>query len=161
MTPILSALLGVLTLVGPAPRASELVLMDQFGEVGQVAMHKGDVVVVIVVTARRLRTVKPWEQALLERYGDLQTVLVADVPDEPPSSYERVAAKLVQRVPEGVRVLIDLDRVWASELSLDTSRPNLLLLDPEGRLVTSHAGRWSPEGGRELFAAIDHLVDRP
>jgi hypothetical protein len=158
---ILSSLLGLLAVVGQVPGASERVLRDQFGEAGQVAEHKGKAVVVIVVTARRLRTVKPWEQALLERYGDLQTILIADVPDEPPPSYDRVAAKLSQRVPDGVRVLIDLERAWATELSLDTSQPNLLLLDPEGRLVTSHAGRWSPDGGSELFAAIDRLIGRP
>ncbi len=133
-------------------------MKDQFGDVSQIAVHRGDPAVVIVVTARRLRTVKPWEEALRERYGDLRTFLVADVPEEPPPSFERVAAKLEQRVPAGVQVLIDLDRGWAKELSLDTSRPNLLLLDAEGRLVDSYAGRWRPEAGSEFFAAVDRLI---
>lgn len=158
MAKILRTFLGILAVAAQVPEASDLAMKDQFGLAARVADHRGDVVVVIVVTANRLRTVKPWEQALRDRYGELRTILVADVPQEPPPSYDRVATKLAQRVPDGVRVLIDLESAWASELSLDTSQPNLLLLDAEGHLVASHAGRWKPGAGGELIAAIDRLI---
>jgi hypothetical protein len=109
-------LFASLALLGQSPEASRLALPDQLGEAQSVAALQGDEAVVIVVTARRLRTAKPWQQALHERYEDLRTVLVADVPSDPEP-----------------------------------------LLDRDGVLVESVAGRWKPELGSELFAAIDAL----
>ncbi len=139
------------------PAAAGAQMRDQFGETASVSGLHSEEAVVMVVTARRLRTVKPWERAIQERYEGLASVLVADVPDDSPAEYDRVAAKLLQRVPEGVRVLIDMDRAWARELDLDTSKPNLLLLDGDGSVVASVAGRWDPELAETLFIAIDRL----
>jgi hypothetical protein len=157
MSPLLSALLAGTLLLGQVPTAASVELKDQYGAVDRVTSLRGDIAVVMVVTARRLRTVKPWERALREHHEAVRTVLIADVPDDPPAEYHRVAAKLRKRVPEGVRVLIDIDRVWARELELDTSGPNLLVLDSDGSVVASFHGRWDADADDELLATLDRL----
>ena len=112
----------------------------------------------MVVTARRLRNLKGWEKPLRERYDDIHFVRIADVPEEPPVSHEEVAQKLVKRVPEEVPILIDIERRWARELELDTSRPNLLLFDRDGRLAATFHGRPDPALLDEVFAAIEELT---
>ena len=161
MPDLACVLLASLIALAQPPAAIEAEMRDQFGEPGSVATLRGQQTVVMVVTARRLRTVKPWEREIHQRYEGLSTVLVADVPSEPPAEYARIAAKLARRVPEGIRVLIDMDRAWALELDLDTSAPNLLLLDRGGTVVASVAGRWTPELADSLFAAIDRLREAP
>lgn len=161
MPDLVCVLLASLIAMAQPPAAAAAEMRDQHGDPASVAELRGDETVVMVVTPRRLRTVRPWQRAIEKRHEGLATVLVADVPDDPPPEYDRVAAKLAQRVPEGVRVLIDMDRVWARELDLDTSKPNLLLLDRDGSLVASVAGRWSPELGETLFSAIDRLHGEP
>lgn len=114
------------------PAAADLELRDQHGEAGRLADFRGEPVVAFVVTARRLRNTRAWEEALRERHDDLRTVRIADLPADSPASYEDVAAKLRKRVPDEVPVWIDLDRVWARELALDTGRPNVLVFDRGG-----------------------------
>ncbi len=70
---------------------------------------------------------------------------------------KQVADKLSKRVPEEISILIDIEGRWASELELDTSRPNLLILDGQGRLVDRFRGRHGPELFEQVCAAIDAL----
>lgn len=161
MPSLLAPLFVSCLLVGHSPAAAAVAMPDQFGVARPALQATGEPVVVLVVTARRLRTVRPWERALAERYEGLRTVIVADVPDDPPAEYERVAERLSARVPDGVSVLIDMERAWARELGLDTSRPNLLLLGGDGRLVASVAGRWSESADDPLFDAVDRLIGGP
>ena len=58
-----TALLGALT-VGQAPAVAEIDLLDQHGVADRLADHSDRVVVVMVVTARRLRSLKGLEQDL-------------------------------------------------------------------------------------------------
>ena len=112
-------------------------LPDQYGQPDSLAEHRGHVVVVFAVTAKRLRNIKPWERHLRERIDGVQFLRITDVPADSKASYSDVAAKIRERVPEGVSVLIDMDRGWALALELDTGRPNLLIVDHDGVLIAT------------------------
>jgi hypothetical protein len=155
-----TVLLGALT-VGQTPAVAELDLLDQHGVADRLADHSNRIVVVMVVTARRLRNLKGLERDLHERYEDLKFIRIADVPDDPPVTREEVADKLNKRVPEEVPILIDIERRWARELELDTERPNVLLFDRDGRFVAAFRGRAEPELLDEIHAALDELTGRP
>ena len=141
------------------PTAATLELPDQLGGSDSVAAHRGQVAVAMVVTARRLRNLKGWQRELQERFDDVDFVLIADVPADPPVTWEQVAKKLAQRVPDEVPVLIDLERRWATELELDTERPNLLLFDREGRLASRFRGRKEEALVEEVGRALAELVE--
>jgi hypothetical protein len=137
----------------PGSTAAEIELPDQLGGSDSVTAHRGQVTVAMVVTAARLRNLKAWRRDLEERLDGIDFVLIADIPIDPPASLDRVVAKLAERVPNEVPVLIDLERRWAVELGLDTDRPNILLFDREGRLVASFRGRSEP-------SLVDAVVQR-
>lgn len=131
---------------------SPTALRDQFGATGGLASTAEELQVAIVVSARRLRRIKPWEQAIRELDEDLPLVRVADVPQSAPAEFESVAAKLSKRLPEDVNVLIDLEGLWAAAFELDASVPNILLFDGRGNLLARHAGMFN-EDLRSAFAA--------
>lgn len=124
--------------VGPL---ADLVLRDQRGREDSLRNHQGQVVLVEVIDARRLRRLKSWEETLRERVDGFHAMRIADVPRDPPVTHDEVADKLRERVPEDVPVLIDLEGEWARSLELETSQPNILVFDREGRLVSSYRGR--------------------
>lgn len=164
LTGFANLLLAGAMLTHPAASLQEidgLRLRDQHGIEDSLAAHRGRVVVVMVVEARRLRTLKAWERDLRERFDGIEFLRIAEVPDDPPPSYERVAAKLAEQVPDGVPVLIDMERRWATALGLDPSRPNLLLVNPAGGLEAVFAGRHEPGLAAEVAARLDELVGRP
>lgn len=134
---------------------SGLRLQDQYGEHHSLAEHNGHVTVVMVVTVKRLRNIKPWERSLREQFDDIRYLRIADVPEDSRATYASVAAKLGERVPEGVPVAIDMERAWANQLGLDTDRPNLLIFDRDGRLVTTFRGLCTPE----LLAPVVHRLE--
>jgi hypothetical protein len=155
-----SIFLGALT-VGQTPVLAEQDLLDQYGVAHRLADHTDQVVVVMVVTARRLRNLKALEKDLRESYEDVRFLRIADIPEEPPVTREEVARKLVKRVPEEVPILIDIDRQWARELELDTERPNLLLFDSGGRFVAAFRGRADPDLLGEIHEVLDELTGVP
>lgn len=144
----------------PVGTVSHVLLRDQHGFQDRPAEHRGHVVVVTVVTAKRLRNIKPWERHLRERFDDIHYLRIADVPGDSKASYDAVAAKIRERVPEGVSVLIDMDRVWATELQLDTERPNLLIIDRDGRLVATSGGLFSPELLEPVVDQLEVLLEK-
>lgn len=155
----------ILAVTVPDPTAAlvslrPLAMVDQHGVEDTVAAHRGPVVV-MVVTAKRLRNLRPWERDLRDRFDALDIVRIADVPEDSTATLEQVSAKLRERVPDDVPVLIDIDRRWAGELGLDTSRPNILVLDRRGVLVAAVQGRHDPELAAEVSAAIESSSDRP
>jgi len=165
MTARLATTLLVLSLVAASssfaeavPAAADAALPDQHGRTDSVAAHRDHVTVVMVVTAARLRNLRAWQKELQERFDSVHFLLIADVPAEPAVTYERVAEKLAQRVPEEVSVLIDIERRWAEELDLDTDRPNLLLFDRQGLLVSTFRGRERPELVEQVSQALEALV---
>lgn len=160
MTSITILLLAGL-LAGAPAEVLDLELRDQHGGSDRLAAHRGEVVVVMVVTARRLRNLKGWERDLRERYEDLRFMRVVDVPADPPVSYDDVASKLVKRVPEGIAVLIDMNRGWATALDLDTGRPNLLLFDRDGHLAARTRGRAKQDLVEPFAARIAALLEGP
>lgn len=117
-------------------------LHDQFGNPDTLAAHRGRIVVVMVVDAKRLRNLRPWARELREHFDDIDTMLVAEVPADPPTTYERVVEKLGERIPDDVSVLIDMESRWAENLDLDPSRPTLLLVDRSGNLVATYFGSY-------------------
>jgi hypothetical protein len=155
------AILLAVASVGSAPRVAELPLPDQYGEEDSLAAYRGEVAVVIVVTARRLRNVRAWEEELRGRYEAVRFLRITDVPEDSPASLDDVARKLRKRVPEGVRVLIDLHRAWATELHLETGRPNVLVFDRQGRLNLSVRGLAEPSLLDQVAGAIDALEAGP
>jgi len=164
LQPLMSMLLAGAVVAGSAGgidavRSTEL--EDQHGNSDSLAAHRGEVVVVMVVTARRLRNLKPWERELRERFDRLVYLRIADVPSDSPADTESVAAKLQERVPDDVSVLIDMERIWATALDLDTDRPNLLLIDRDGELVTSIRGLCVPELVQPLVNRTADLLEQP
>jgi hypothetical protein len=119
-------------------------LPDQLGGSDSLAAHRGAPVLLVVVDARRLGTVRAWERALSGRYPGLDVVTVADVNEQRPPTLERVSEVLAGRVPVDVRVLIDMERRFATTLGLDTSAPNLIVVDPAGAVVATFHGRHEP-----------------
>ena len=118
----------------------QLALIDQYGEAGGLATDADGLQVAIVVSAKRLRRLKPWEQAIREIDTDVPIVRVADVPRTAPTEYESVAEKLRKRLPPDVNVLVDLEGVWASAYALDVNVPNVLIFDGSGTLLAVHSG---------------------
>lgn len=125
-------------------------LPDQHGGSDSLAAHRGNAVVVVVVDARRLGTVKKWEKDLLTRFPKLHVLTVADVNEKQPTTLERVSSVLAKRVPPEVTVLIDMERLWAQEFALDTEAPNLILFDGGGAVVGRFRGRFSEELAAEV-----------
>lgn len=133
---------------------SQAEMPDQRGGRDSLVAHLGHPVVVVVVDARRLGTVRKWEQDLLTRFPKLHVLTVADVNETRPSTVERVASVLARRVPPEVAVLIDMERLWAREFDLDTAAPNLVLVDVSGAVVGRFQGRFKPELAAEVGRAI-------
>jgi hypothetical protein len=155
--------LATMTHVGNSGLAavSGVTLVDQYGGEDSLASHRGRTVVVMVVTAKRLRNIRPWERNLREHFGDaIDYVRITDVGEDSAASVERISSKLAERVPEGVSVLIDTKRVWATALDLDTSRPNVLVIDGGGNLRSSHHGRFSPELAAPVIEDLKEIVSR-
>jgi hypothetical protein len=140
------------------PAAAEAELPDQLGGSGSVATHRGEVTVAMVVTTARLRNLKAWQRDLQERIEGVTFVLIADVPPDPSVTLERVVSKLTEKVPEEVPVLIDLERIWATELGLDTGRPNVLLFDRDGFLVESVRGLAREEVVESAVRRLEELL---
>ena len=127
--------------VGPL---ADLRLVDQYGREDSLEAYRGQVVLVMVVHAKRLRKLRSWEAALRGCVKEVHYLRIADVPADPPVTREEVAKKLRERVPKEVSILADLDRRWAKTLGLDTGQPNLLVFDRGGRLVGAYRGDGSP-----------------
>ena len=134
---LLASILLVTVTLGQIPAVADIALMDQHGVSDRLAAHRDHVVVVMVVTGKRLRNLKAWEKELRESYPEVHFLRIADIPEEPPVTREQVAEKLAKRVPEDISILIDIERRWAGEMKLDTGRPNLLLFDEEGKLAAA------------------------
>lgn len=148
MTPLL---LLQLALAAPPP------LTDQLGREDSLARHRGETVLALVVTAKRLRSLKGWELALRERLDGVSYLRVVDVPAQPKLSHERVAEKLRKRVPEEVAIGIDLERRWAEAFGLDTDEVNVLLFDAGGGLAARFRGRRSQQLVEQVAAAALRL----
>lgn len=136
-----------------------LALTDQYGASDTLGAHAGRVVIAFVVTAKRLRTIRPWERDLRELLADVDYVRVADIPAEPPVTHERVAGKLRLVVPPEVSVLVDMERAWATALSLDTSEPNLLVFNRQGQVAARFRGRWHPASVPKIAARVKQILD--
>jgi hypothetical protein len=143
----------------PLRALAALELPDLEGTMDSLDAHRGHTVVVMVVSAKRLRTLKAWERDLRERFEDLHYLRIADVPREPPTTYERVVARLGDRVPEEVRVLVDMDGAWSAALGLDTSRPNLLLVRPDGTVASTYQGRHDPDLAAAVAQDLAELME--
>ncbi len=131
---------------------SQAEMPDQRGGHDSLAAHRGNPVIVVIVDARRLGTVRKWEQDLLRRFPRLHILTVADVNEARLPTVERVAAVLARRVPPEVSVLIDIERRWAQAFDLDTAAPNLVLFDADGAITGKFRGRYSAELAAEVGA---------
>ena len=146
---------------GGTPVAATTPLVDQYGAASSVADQRGQVVVAIIVSARTLRQLRKWEEALRERHKSLRYARIADVDEKVQPSWAEVAATLRGRVPEGVAVSIDTARVWAGELALETRRPNLLLFGRDGALAARFRGSYTDQEFARVSAVVDSLLGRP
>lgn len=144
MLNIISLLTTVFLLIPTnLPLVTDLELRDQHGHSDRLSSHRNQNVMVMLVTVRRLPTLKPWEKHLRERFDDLQFLRIADVPDSYPVNIDQIAEKLRERAPQQIAILIDKERRWAKALALDTSEPQLLLFDKAGKLLGHFQGRWT------------------
>jgi hypothetical protein len=139
---------------------SSLELRDQFGNTNSLLRQRGDAVVVVVVSVRRLSMIERWERDLSERVPGIRFLNIGDLPDDAPVDPGRTAAMLRKRVPEDVAVLMDIDRRWATHYALDTALPNLLVFDAEGQLIARFRGRWSAELAVQVATAIPRSIPR-
>ena len=139
----------------------QLTLIDQFGEAGGLATNVDGLQVAIVVTAKRLRRLKSWEQAIREIDSEVPIVRVADVPRTAPTEYESVAEKLRKRLPPDVNVLVDLDGIWATAYALDVNVPNVLIFNGTGTLVAVHSGMFKKSYAAALKADLAPAADVP
>ena len=142
---------------GALAAATDLTLRDQFGATHGLRTDAQGLQLAIVVSAKRLRRIKPWEQALYGYDADLPVIRVADVPQTAPAEYEQVAAKLKKRLPEDVNVLIDLEGIWAATYGLDSSVPNILVFNGAGELQALHSGMYKGALFDALAADLDRL----
>lgn len=136
-------------------------LPDQFGELSGLDPQAAVEQLVIVVSAKRLRRLKPWERELREQYPDLPILRVADVPVSGSADADAVAEKLRKRLPEDVAVLMDLDGVWAEAYQLDTSVPNLLLFSADLELLVQHSGFYRRAEFDSFREALDAVLTAP
>ena len=118
-------------------------LPDQYGASGGLSDFEGQAVVAIVASGRKLRWIRRWEEVLRAEF-DLRSVRIADITDDPRPSETQVAEMLRKRAPENVKILIDLQNLWATTYSLDTGEPCLLLFDSDHNIVAQFRGR--PKG---------------
>lgn len=138
----------------PARDPASLTLTDQYGQTGGLRSDLDGLQVAIVVSAKRLRRLKAWEQAIREIDADVPLVRVADVPRTAPTDFDTVAEKLRKRLPPDVNVLIDLEGVWASAYELDPDVPNVLIFDGAGALLSVHSGMFKPSYREDLEAGL-------
>jgi hypothetical protein len=135
----------------PAP------LRDQLGRADGLERHRGETVVALVVTAKRLRALRGWQLELEKRLAGVSYLRVADIPADPRVDHERVAARLRERVPDQVPIGIDLARSWATTYGLDTAEVNLLVFDASGELAARFRGRRSEALVDQVAAAVERL----
>jgi len=153
--PIATLLAAIALSALASPNATDLpTLSDQFGNEIGLDTDAGRVRVAIVVSARKLRRIKPWEQAMREEFPDLVVIRIADVPRSSPTDYDNVAEKLRKRLPADVPVGIDLEGQWAEALGLDTSVPNVLVFDADGKLTHQQSGMYKKSKYPSLQGAL-------
>lgn len=153
--PIATLLAAVALSALATPNATDLpTLSDQFGNEIGLADDAGRVRVAIVVSARKLRRIKPWEKAMREEFPELVVIRIADIPRSSPTTYDNVAKKLRKRLPEDVPVGIDLEGQWADALGLDTSVPNVLVFDADGKLTYQQSGMYKKSKYPSLQGAL-------
>ena len=138
-----------------------LALKDQYGVVGGLDSTAGELQIAIVVSAKRLRRIKPWEQAIRNFNDDLQLIRVADIPRSAPTEFSSVAAKLKKRLPEDLSVLVDLEGIWVNAFALDSSVPNILVFDGNGQLLLQHDGMFKKARYQDLEADLIELLTEP
>lgn len=158
---VVAAVLGAGTPIGTAVSPADAVrhaLRDQHGIARSLADERGHPTVALVVTARRLRSIKGWEVELRRRVPGLHFVRVCDVPAMPTTTWERVAAGLRGRVPDEVPVMVDVERAWARAFALDTEDVNALVFDAHGSLVARVRGPRSEEVLRQVTDAATPLL---
>jgi hypothetical protein len=112
---------------------------------------------VLVVTARRARLLKKWEQSLAGGEG-LRVLRVVDVP--PRGKAADVARMLRERAPRGVRVAVDAERIVARALEIDPTEPHAVVLDAQGGVVVVLRGRGEPAEARAVRAALARAAAR-
>ncbi len=131
-------LIAVTTVAGERPPA----LLDQHGDSVELSRDSVVVQVAIIVSAKRIRRIKPWEVALREEFPDLELIRIADIPQSGSAEYERVAATFRKRLPPELDVGIDLNGEWAQRFDLDTRVPNIIIFDAEKNVVATHSGMY-------------------
>ena len=148
-------LLGITIPTAAVPAdITTLSLRDQFGQTDGLVQDADGLQVAIVVSAKRLRRIKPWEQAIRRIDADVPVIRVADVPRSPPAEYDVVAEKLRKRLPEDLPVLIDLDGIWTETFDLDSDVPNVLIFDGRGGLLARHSGMYKGDQFDALAADL-------
>lgn len=160
MNIITRTILPLLLLAASTAWATPEALPDQFGNLISVAdAHASapdSILIVIVVSGRKLRLVKRWEEGLRQTNPNLISMRIADITDEPRPTHEQVAEKLRKRAPQGVSILIDLENQWANEFELDTNEPCLLLLDKNNQVVATFRGR----ANKDRLAEFSNLLEK-
>ena len=145
---------GLLLTGGLVAHAAPAALPDQNDQLLSLADYPNQTVLAIVVSGRKLRHIKKWEEGIRKVYPQLTSVRVADITDDPRPSQEQVAEKLRKRAPADVRIIIDMENLWATEYELDTSEPCLLLFDDNGQVIAQFRGRANKDRLNEVMLVL-------
>jgi hypothetical protein len=139
------------------PAWTSAALADQHGRAISAGDLRGRPAVVLLVTARRARLLKAWEQALAG-LDDVGLLRVVDVP--PGGKAAEVARMLRRRAPARVRVAVDAERVLARALALDPVEPHAVVLDAGGRVVATVRGRGKPAEAEAVRRALARVREK-
>ena len=142
---------------GMAAHAAPAPLPDQNDQLLSLADYPDQTVLAIVVSGRKLRHIKKWEEGIRKVYPQLTSVRIADITDDPRPSQEQVAEKLRKRAPADVRIMIDIENLWATEYQLDTSEPCLLLFDDNGQVIAQFRGRANKDRLNEVMVVLAEI----
>ena len=142
---------------GMAAHAAPAPLPDQNDQLLSLADYPDQTVLAIVVSGRKLRHIKKWEEGIRKVYPQLTSVRIADITDDPRPSQEQVAEKLRKRAPADVRIMIDIENLWATEYQLDTSEPCLLLFDDNGQVIAKFRGRANKDRLNEVMVVLAEI----
>jgi len=148
---------GLLLTSGMGAHAAPAPLPDQNDQLLSLADYPNQTVLAIVVSGRKLRHIKKWEEGIRKVYPKLTSIRVADITDDPPPSQQQVAEKLRKRAPADVRIMIDMDNLWATEYELDTSEPCLLLFDDNGQVIAQFRGRANKDRLNEVMVVLAEI----
>ncbi|HUJ19344.1 MAG TPA: hypothetical protein VL197_15275 [Nitrospirota bacterium] len=156
---VLSLLVATASVVGGQRAANskvaEFALQDQFGNLVDISLYKGSIVVIIASDKEGIDQNENWEKAILQKNGDDIILLrVADVRGVP-SDLRKYVRKKFQEIK--LSILLDWDGTIFRQYGLMKNVSNLILIDRKGYIRYMSSGPAETPAVDRLFNEIDVL----